>query len=67
MKKVIAAVLLAVLVCVVVISPPAQASLDFYCKHAMYNPTYAVICFWLTMMEFWNPLDWGDSDQTGSV
>ena len=43
-------------------TPPAQAELSVACKHALHNPTYAVICFWEFMMAYWNPLDWGDSD-----
>lgn len=62
MKKAIITVVLIALVFVVVSPLPVWANLSYYCKHAMHNPTYAVICFWYTMMELWNPLDWGDED-----
>lgn len=56
----LAMVLLVAVVILTVVAVPVQSS--FYCKYARYNPGYAVLCFWEIMMDYWDPLDWGDGD-----
>lgn len=60
MRSTILTLLLVAVLVFAVVSIPAQASI--YCKYAAYNPGFAIACFWEIMMDYWDPLDWGDGD-----
>lgn len=58
-------ILVLVLVALLLFVPQiAQASI--WCKYAPYNPTFAAICFWEMMMDYWLIDDYFNGDAADS-
>ncbi len=63
MRKVI--IILAILVLLSSVGTGVVRAASYACAMQNYHPALAFQCFVETMMDLWNPLDWGDNSRTG--